>query len=188
MTHAFFKALLFLGAGSVIIGMHHDQDMPQHGRPAQVHADHLDHVADRLAGADRHAVLLGLLFEGRDHRGGHASRYRRVAGFAYFAVLAGVFVTAFYSFRMYFLVFHGEERFGRPRRIDSPTTMPKRTHGTVTTITMAWPSGRQAARVAMGGDAAAGAAGDSVGHHRRHHDRARCCSASSSSTASRSRT
>ena len=42
----------------------------QHGRPAQVHADHLDHVADRLAGADRHAVLRRLLLQGHDHRGG----------------------------------------------------------------------------------------------------------------------
>jgi hypothetical protein len=85
---------------------------PQHGRPAQVHADHLDHVAARLAGADRHAVLVGLLLEGLDHRGGACSHIPG-RGFAYFCVLAGVFVTAFYSFRMYFLVFHGEERFGK---------------------------------------------------------------------------
>ena len=64
MTHAFFKALLFLAAGSVIIGMHHEQDMRKMGGLAQVHADHRDHLLDRRAGADRHAVLLGLLFEG----------------------------------------------------------------------------------------------------------------------------
>jgi NADH-quinone oxidoreductase subunit L len=87
---------------------------PQHGRPAQVHADHLDHLADRFAGADRHAVLRRLLFQGLDHRGG-ACRTSRAPVFAYFAVMAGVFVTAFYSFRMYFLVFHGEERFGKRR-------------------------------------------------------------------------
>jgi len=61
MTHAFFKALLFLAAGSVIMGMHHEQDI------------------------------------------------RKMI--AYWAVLLGVFVTAFYSFRLFFLVFHGEERF-----------------------------------------------------------------------------
>lgn len=72
MTHAFFKALLFLGAGSVIMGMHHEMGHAQHGRPAQVHADHVDHVARRFARADRHAVLLGLLLEGLDHRRGEA--------------------------------------------------------------------------------------------------------------------
>ena len=72
MTHAFFKALLFLAAGSVIIGMHHEQDMRKMGGLVQVHADHRDHLLDRLAGADRHAVLLGLLLEGPDHRCGEA--------------------------------------------------------------------------------------------------------------------
>ena len=84
---------------------------PQHGWPAQVHADHLDHLADRLAGADRHAVLLRLLFQGQHHPGGGAQRHRGAPAMRTFAVLAGVFVTAFYSFRMYFLVFHGKERF-----------------------------------------------------------------------------
>ena len=70
MTHAFFKALLFLGGR---LGDHRHAPRPghpQHGRPAQVHADHLDHLAGRLAGADRHAVLRRLLLEGLDHRGG----------------------------------------------------------------------------------------------------------------------
>jgi NADH-quinone oxidoreductase subunit L len=88
---------------------------PQHGRPAQVHAHHLDHLAAGLAGADRHAAVLGLLLQGQHHPGG-AFQQLPGAGFAYFAVLAGVFVTAFYSFRMYFLVFHGEERF-RPQAL-----------------------------------------------------------------------
>ena len=70
MTHAFFKALLFLARG---LGDHRHAPRPghpQHGRPAQVHAHHLDHLAARLAGADRHAVLRRLLFQGQHHRGG----------------------------------------------------------------------------------------------------------------------
>ncbi len=67
MTHAFFKALLFLGAGSVIIGMHHDQDMRNMGGLRKYMPITLDHVADRFARADRHAVLLGLLPERFDH-------------------------------------------------------------------------------------------------------------------------
>ena len=74
MTHAFFKALLFLGAGSVIIGMHHEQDMRTHGRPEEVHADHLLDHADRHPGAGRHAVLQRLLLEGHHHRGRRAPR------------------------------------------------------------------------------------------------------------------
>ena len=74
MTHAFFKALLFLAAGSVIIAMHHEQDMRKMGGLRQVHAGHLLDQLDRRAGADRHAVLLRLLFQGRDHRGRAASR------------------------------------------------------------------------------------------------------------------
>ena len=70
MTHAFFKALLFLGAGSVIIAHAPRAGHAQHGRPAQVHADHLDHDADRLARAGRHSAVRRLLLEGRDHRGG----------------------------------------------------------------------------------------------------------------------
>ena len=65
MTHAFFKALLFLAAGSVIIGMHHEQDMRKMGGLRKYMPITCDHVLDRLAGADRHAVLLGLLLEGR---------------------------------------------------------------------------------------------------------------------------
>ena len=70
MTHAFFKAVLFLGAGSVIIAMHHEQDMREHGRPAQVHADHLRDDADRRHRQRRPAALRRLLLQGLDHRGG----------------------------------------------------------------------------------------------------------------------
>ena len=72
MTHAFFKALLFLAAGSVIICMHHEQDMRKMGGLFKHMPDHRDHVLDRHARADRHAVLLGLLLEGPDHRCGEA--------------------------------------------------------------------------------------------------------------------
>jgi NADH-quinone oxidoreductase subunit L len=110
MTHAFFKALLFLGAGSVIIGMHHDQDIRNMGglrkyMPITWITSLIGSLAligtpffsgfyskDSIILAAEHSPLWG-------------------SGFAKFSVLAGVFVTAFYSFRMYFLVFHGPERF-----------------------------------------------------------------------------
>jgi NADH-quinone oxidoreductase subunit L len=110
MTHAFFKALLFLGAGSVIIGMHHDQDIRNMGGLRKyMPITWLTSLAGSLA-------LIGTpLFSGFYSKdmiieAVHASPLWG-SGFAYFAVTAGVFVTAFYSFRMYFLVFHGEERF-----------------------------------------------------------------------------
>ncbi|HKX94280.1 MAG TPA: NADH-quinone oxidoreductase subunit L, partial [Methylibium sp.] len=110
MTHAFFKALLFLGAGSVIIGMHHDQDIRNMGGLRKyMPITWLTSLAGSLA-------LIGTpLFSGFYSKdmiieAVHASPLWG-SGFAYFAVAAGVFVTAFYSFRMYFLVFHGEERF-----------------------------------------------------------------------------
>jgi len=75
-----------------------------------VHADHLDHLADRFAGADRHTVLLRLLFHGPASSGGRVfapARFR----LRLFRGAGGRVVTAFYSFRLYFLVFHGEEAF-----------------------------------------------------------------------------
>ncbi len=111
MTHAFFKALLFLAAGSVIMGMHHDQDIRNMGGLRKyMPITWLTSLVGSLA-------LIGTPF-----LSGFYSKDSIIeavalsqipgAGFAYFAVIAGVFVTAFYSFRMYFLVFHGEERFG----------------------------------------------------------------------------
>jgi NADH-quinone oxidoreductase subunit L len=118
VTHAFFKALLFLAAGSVIMGMHHDQDIRRMGglwrympitwitclvgslaligAPAFAGFYSKDSIIDAVA----HAHFGG---------GGVA---QLILGFAQFAVTAGVFVTALYSFRMFFLVFHGKERFG----------------------------------------------------------------------------
>ncbi|WP_075792446.1 NADH-quinone oxidoreductase subunit L [Massilia putida] len=117
MTHAFFKALLFLGAGSVIIGMHHDQDMRNMGglrkyMPITWITSLLGSLA--LIGTPFFAGFYSkdsiIEAVGASHLWG--------SGFAYFAVVAGVFITAFYSFRMYFLVFHGEERFGKAHAHD----------------------------------------------------------------------
>ncbi len=109
MTHAFFKALLFLAAGSVMIGLHHEQDMR------------------KMGGLWRHmpwtygtAVVGSLALIGFPGFAGFFSKDaiieavhysdRAGAGFAYFCVLAGVFVTALYTFRMLFLTFHGPEK------------------------------------------------------------------------------
>jgi NADH-quinone oxidoreductase subunit L len=112
MTHAFFKALLFLGAGSVIMGMHHDQDMRNMGglwkyMPITWFTSLLGSLA-----------LIGTpFFSGFYSKDSiiEAVAKSTITGsdFAFFAVMAGVFITAFYSFRMYFLVFHGKERFGQ---------------------------------------------------------------------------
>jgi NADH-quinone oxidoreductase subunit L len=110
MTHAFFKALLFLAAGSVIIGMHHEQDIRHMGG------------LRRFMPITWLVSLVGsLALIGTPFFSGFYSKDSIIeavgasslagAGFAYAAVLAGVFVTAFYSFRMFFLVFHGRPRF-----------------------------------------------------------------------------
>jgi NADH-quinone oxidoreductase subunit L len=110
MTHAFFKALLFLAAGSVIIGMHHNQDIRQMGG------------LRKYMPITWITLLIGsLALIGTPGLSGFFSKDSIIlatqasdlwgSGFATFAVTAGVFVTAFYSFRMYFLVFHGKERF-----------------------------------------------------------------------------
>jgi NADH-quinone oxidoreductase subunit L len=109
MTHAFFKALLFLAAGSVIIGMHHEQDMRKMGglkkfMPITFLTAWIGTLAlvgfpgfsgffskDMIIEAVHHSTLPG-------------------AGFAYIAVLFGVFVTSFYSFRLLFLTFYGKPR------------------------------------------------------------------------------
>jgi NADH-quinone oxidoreductase subunit L len=110
MTHAFFKALLFLAAGSVIIGMHHEQDMRRMGGLAKympVTAVTCWIGALALIGTpffsgfySKDAIIEAV---GESHRAG--------ATFAYWCVLLGVFVTALYTFRMLFMTFHGPERF-----------------------------------------------------------------------------
>ena len=110
MTHAFFKALLFLAAGSVIIAVHHNQDIRyMGGLKKYMPITWITSLIGSLA-------LIGTPF-----LSGFYSKesiieavkmsHLPVANMAYWAVLIGVFVTAFYSFRMYFLVFHGKERF-----------------------------------------------------------------------------
>jgi NADH-quinone oxidoreductase subunit L len=110
MTHAFFKALLFLGAGSVIIGMHHDQDIRNMGG------------LRKYMPITWITMLIGsLALIGTPGLSGFYSKDSIIeavqashlwgSGFAAFAVTASVFVTAFYSFRLYFMVFHGKERF-----------------------------------------------------------------------------
>lgn len=115
MTHAFFKALLFLAAGSVIIAMHHEQDIRKMGglkkyMPITYWVSLVGSLA--LIGFpgssgyfSKDAILIAT--KNADVWG---------AGYAYMAVLLGVFVTAFYSFRMFFLVFHGQERMDEHTR------------------------------------------------------------------------
>ncbi|HSW03286.1 NADH-quinone oxidoreductase subunit L [Aquabacterium sp.] len=110
MTHAFFKALLFLGAGSVIIGMHHDQDIRNMGGLRKYMP--ITWITSLLGSLALIGTPFFAGFYSKDSiiEAVHASHLPG-AQFAYFAVVLGVFVTAFYSFRMYFLVFHGKEHF-----------------------------------------------------------------------------
>ncbi len=115
MTHAFFKALLFLGAGSVIIAMHHDQDIRNMGGLRRYMPwTWLCSLVGSLA-------LIGVPgFSGFFSKDAiiEAVHHAQIPGAAFAAPLlyAGVFVTAFYSFRMYFLVFHGKERMDEHTR------------------------------------------------------------------------
>ena len=110
MTHAFFKALLFLAAGSVIMGCHHNQDMRyMGGLRRHMPITHWVSLIGSLALIGT-PFLSGFYSKDLIIEAAHAARVPG-AGFAYAAVLAGVFVTAFYSFRMYFLVFWGGERY-----------------------------------------------------------------------------
>jgi NADH-quinone oxidoreductase subunit L len=110
MTHAFFKALLFLGAGSVIMGMHHNQDIRYMGGLRKYMP--ITWITSLLGSLALIGTPLFSGFYSKDSiiEAVHLSTLP-AADFANFAVLAGVFVTAFYSFRMYFLVFHGPERY-----------------------------------------------------------------------------
>jgi len=110
MTHAFFKALLFLGAGSVIMGMHHDQDIRNMGGLKKyMPITWLTMLIGSLALIGTPGVS-GFYSKDSIIEAVQASHLWG-SGFAAFAVTASVFVTAFYSFRLYFLVFHGKERF-----------------------------------------------------------------------------
>ena len=110
MTHAFFKALLFLAAGSVIMGLHHNQDIRWMGNVRKyMPITWITFLLGSLALIGT-PLLSGFYSKDSIIEAVHASTLAG-AGFAYFAVLAGVFITAFYSFRLYFLVFHGKERY-----------------------------------------------------------------------------
>ncbi len=110
MTHAFFKALLFLAAGSVIMAMHHEQDIRNMGGLRKyLPITWITSLIGSLALIGM-PFLSGFYSKDSIIEAVHASHLAG-SGFAYFAVAAGVFVTAFYSFRMYFMVFHGKERF-----------------------------------------------------------------------------
>ena len=110
MTHAFFKALLFLAAGSVIIGMHHDQDLR-----------HMGGLAKKMPITWLTCLLATLSSVGTPFFSGFYSKDSIIeavhhanlpgAGFAYFVVVAGVLITSLYSWRMYFLAFHGAPRW-----------------------------------------------------------------------------
>jgi NADH-quinone oxidoreductase subunit L len=113
MTHAFFKALLFLAAGSVIIGMHHQQDMRKMGGLRKyMPITYITSLIGTLA-------LVGTpFFSGYYSKdtiivaaGEAAKTGGWVQTYGYWAVMLGVFVTAFYSFRLLYLTFHGKERF-----------------------------------------------------------------------------
>ncbi|MFT7235105.1 MAG: NADH-quinone oxidoreductase subunit L [Methylophagaceae bacterium] len=112
MTHAFFKALLFLAAGSVIMALHHEQDIRKMGGlkkylPITYWTGLIGSLAligfPGFSGFFSKDVIIEAV---------HASTLPG-SDFAYFAVLSGVFITALYSFRLFFLVFHGEERFDK---------------------------------------------------------------------------
>ena len=114
MTHAFFKALLFLAAGSVIIGMHHEQDMRKMGglrkyMPITYWTSVIGTLA--LVGTPFFSGFYSkdTIIEAAEIHAHHANSW--VATYGYWAVLGGVLVTSFYSFRLLFLTFHGKERF-----------------------------------------------------------------------------
>ncbi|OED34427.1 NADH-quinone oxidoreductase subunit L [Chromatiales bacterium (ex Bugula neritina AB1)] len=115
MTHAFFKALLFLAAGSVIMGMHHEQDIRKMGglkkyMPVTYWTSLIGSLA--LIGFPGFS---GFFSKDAIIEAVHGSHITG-SGFAYICVLLGVFITAFYSFRLFFLVFHGKERFDEHTR------------------------------------------------------------------------
>ena len=110
MTHAFFKALLFLAAGSVIMGMHHEQDMRKMGGLWKYMP-----ITSLMMLIGSLSLIGTPFFSGFYSKDSIieavAASHISGSGFAYFAVMVSVFVTALYSFRLYFYVFHGKERF-----------------------------------------------------------------------------
>ena len=116
-THAFFKALLFLAAGSVIMGLHHNQDMRYMGGVRKYMP--ITYVTSLIGTLALVGTPFFSGFYSKDSiiEAVHLSNLS-AAGWAYAAVVAGVFITAFYSFRLLFLVFHGTERYDQVPHAD----------------------------------------------------------------------
>src|SRR5918999_5021050 len=113
MTHAFFKAVLFLAAGSVIIAMHHEQDMRRMGGLRKyMPITYATMMIAALASAGIPGFS-GFFSKESIIEAAHLSKVPG-AGFAYFCVVATVFVTALYTFRLMFMTFHGPERWRDP--------------------------------------------------------------------------
>jgi NADH-quinone oxidoreductase subunit L len=115
MTHAFFKALLFLAAGSVIICMHHEQDMRKMGglrkyMPITYWTLLIGTLA--LVGTPFFSGYYSkdLIIDAVKHQH-HLQPDNGIVTYAYWCVMIGVFVTAFYSFRLLFMTFHGKPRW-----------------------------------------------------------------------------
>lgn len=120
MTHAFFKALLFLAAGSVILGMHHDQDIRNMGGLRKYMP--LTWITALIGSLALTGVPFFSGFYSKETIIG-AVRASSVTGstVALVAVIAGLFVTGFYTFRLFFYVFHGKERFQRQQLVNLKT-------------------------------------------------------------------
>ena len=115
MTHAFFKALLFLGAGSVIIAMHHEQDMRKMGGLRKyMPITYVTMLIGSLA-LCRHSAVRRILLQGRDHRGGRTCRRFPATAMRTSRLSPACSSPRFYTFRMMFLTFHGDERFDTRR-------------------------------------------------------------------------
>ncbi len=134
MTHAFFKALLFLAAGSVIIGMHHEQDMRKMGglrkyMPITFATSLIGTLA--LVGTPFFSGFYSkdTIIEAAHHAAGEGGW---VFQYGYWAVLLGAFVTSFYSFRLLYMTFFGEERFRHAVASGVDTRQAKDAHGVAT--------------------------------------------------------
>jgi NADH-quinone oxidoreductase subunit L len=127
VTHAFFKAVLFLGAGSVIIAMHHEQDMRRMGGLRKYMP--ITYATMVIAGLSNAGIVgfAGFFSKESIIEAAHLSQIPG-AGFAYFCVTAAVFVTGVYTFRMLFMTFHGRERFRDPVPAD-PHAHTHEVHG-----------------------------------------------------------
>jgi NADH-quinone oxidoreductase subunit L len=140
-THAFFKALLFLAAGSVIIGMHHEQDMRKMGGLAKYMP-----VTAITCWIGSLALIGTPFFSGFYSKDSLieavGASHRWGSGYAYLCVLIGVFVTALYSFRLLFMTFHGKERFEHSTHGDAHGGAPHESPWVVTAplIALAIPS------------------------------------------------